>query len=88
MSKYVERVCQIAAASRPEKEMRAEVARTVADAQDHFLKVAGSDPASTLENFIGQLRFKASLANEDANPGYADVLRLAADEAARASRLG
>ena len=84
VDQYVTTICQLAVRADAGEDVRTEVATAVRQAQDHFLAVVGSDPATTLESFIGQLRFRAELVHQS-QPQYAATLSKAAEIAGQAS---
>ncbi len=84
VDQYVTRICQLAVRAEGGEDVRSEVAAAVGEAQEHFLAVVDSDPATTLESFIGQLRFKADMVHPS-QPRYAETLRAASELASQAS---
>lgn len=84
VNQYLTRVCQLAVRAQNGEDIAVELLIAVREAQDHFLLVKDSNPASTLESFIGQLRFKADRV-DPSQPVYAETLRRASSLASRAS---
>lgn len=84
VNQYLAEVQKIATKAIDGSDVNAQLNACIDAAIDHFRVVVGSDPMSTLENFIGQLKFQAGIA-EASQPKFADVLRRAAELASRAS---